>query len=63
MMTDTDFQKRLNLLMLHIREGASEMEAEREFEDVLNYAIFPREKNLAQEKYSEAMNSRKRIAT
>lgn len=62
-MTSTDFERKLNLLIRGIENGLSEEKAKEELEDVLIYAIFPREKELAREKYSEAMKSRKCIAT
>jgi hypothetical protein len=62
-MNSTDFERKLNLLIRGIENGLSEEKAKEGLENVLKYAIFPREKSLAQEKYSKAMKSRKCIAT
>jgi hypothetical protein len=54
-MTATDFERKLNLLLMHIRQGMPKSEAEKELEEVLKYAIFDCERTMAKDKVSAAI--------
>lgn len=57
-MTATDFQKKLNLLVRAIKNGLPESDARNQLEEVLKYAIFKSERNMAIKSFVEAMSAR-----